>query len=226
MSQILTQNGKMKKSSQNGIDVFNFGIPAFKSETGLKTCPMAGVCATGCYARSGTYNFGNVKNAYEERLKLTQNENFVDVMVAEINLKLIKSKIKGNQCLIRIHDSGDFYSKDYAMSWIEIVEKCPEVRFYAYTKMVSLFETLADENFRPKNLKIIYSFGGLQDSLIDTNRHYHAKVFQSEAQLASEGYVDATQDDMVTALGVSKRIGLVYHGQKSYSNTSWIKSIK
>ena len=226
MSQILTQNAKMKKSSQNGIDVYNFGIPAFKSETGLKTCPMAGVCATGCYARSGTYNFGNVKNAYEERLKLTQSELFIPRLINEVQSKYLKSLSKGNQCIIRIHDSGDFYSKDYAMSWIEIVEANPNVRFYAYTKMVSLFESLADENFRPKNLRIIYSFGGLQDSLIDTNRHFHAKVFQSEAQLASEGYVDATQDDMVTALGDSKRVGLVYHGQKSYSNTSWIKSLK
>ena len=218
---ILTQNGKMKKSSQNGIDVFNFGIPAFQSNIGLKTCPNAGVCATGCYARSGTYRFGNVINAYEFRLKLTQDENFAKLLISEINAKLIRSKMKGNECLIRIHDSGDFYSKDYAMSWIEIVEACPDVRFYAYTKMVSLFETLADENFRPKNLRMIYSYGGLQDSQIDTARHFHSKVFQNETDLISQGYSDASNDDLVAALGPNKRIGLIYHGVKGYDKTLW-----
>jgi hypothetical protein len=223
MSQILTQNGKMKKSSQNGIDVYNFGIPAFLSETGLKTCPNASHCATGCYARSGTYRFGNVINAYESRLKLTQDENFVKLLTAEVNAKLIRSKMKQNSCLIRIHDSGDFYSKDYAMSWIEIIESCPDVRFYAYTKMVQLWETIQDENFRPKNLRLIYSYGGTEDSHIDTNRHFHSKVFQNETDLLAASYVDATQDDMVAALGVSKRIGLVYHGVKNYANTTWSK---
>jgi hypothetical protein len=220
---ILTQNGKMKKSSQNGIDIYNFGIPAFKSETGLITCPNASNCATGCYARSGTYRFGNTINAYEGRLKLTQNENFVDLLVAEINAKLIRSKMKQNQCLIRIHDSGDFYSKDYAMSWIEIMEKCPEVRFYAYTKMVSMFETIQDENFRPSNFRLIYSYGGKQDSQIDTNRHFHSKVFQNETDLISQGYSDASSDDLVAALGENKRIGLVYHGVKGYAKTTWSK---
>jgi hypothetical protein len=223
MSQILTQNGKMRKSSQNGIDVYNFGIPAFQSETGLKTCPNARQCATGCYARSGTYRFGNVVNAYENRLKLTQNENFIDVMVAEINAKLTRSIMRNNKCIIRIHDSGDFYNKDYAMSWIEIIEANPNVSFYAYTKMVRMWEMIQDENFRPKNFRLIYSFGGLEDSHINTNRHFHSKVFQDEASLIEAGYTDATQDDMVAALGVSKRIGLIYHGSKKYANTAWSK---
>jgi hypothetical protein len=220
---ILTQNAKMKKSSQNGIDVYNFGIPAFQSKTGLKTCPMAGNCANGCYAQNGTYRFGNVVNAYEARLELTQNESFVDIMSAEITLKYLKSKAKGNQCVIRIHDSGDFYSKEYAVAWIEIIERHPMVQFYAYTKMVQLFEAIQDENFRPKNFRIIYSYGGKQDSQIDTNRHYHSKVFQSEAELLASGYVNATNDDLITALGTSKKIGLVYHGQRKFEKTNWAK---
>jgi hypothetical protein len=223
MGSILTQNGKMKKSSQNGIDVYNFGIPAFLSNTGLKTCPMAGVCATGCYARSGTYRFGNVVNAYEERLKLTQNENFVDLMVAEIRLKYMKSQVKDNKCLIRIHDSGDFYSKDYAMSWIEIIEKCLDVRFYAYTKMIQIFNELSYNGNIPNNFRLIYSFGGKQDHLIDCINHRHSKVFPSETDLLAAGYTDATNDDLVAALGPNNKIGLVYHGQKSYTNTNWAK---
>jgi len=220
---ILTQNAKMKKSSQNGIDVYNFGIPAFLSETGLKTCPQAGACVSGCYARSGTYRFKNSINAYEERLKLTQNKSFIDIMSAEVNLKYLKSQAKGNKCLIRIHDSGDFYSEKYAMDWFLIMEQNPNVSFYAYTKMVQMFEQLADLNFRQSNFRLIYSYGGKQDSQIDTNRHWHSKVFQNEIDLLNAGYTDATQDDLIAALGPNKRIGLIYHGVKGYNKTAWNK---
>jgi len=224
--QILTQNAKMRKSSKDGIDVYNFGIPAFLSQSGLKTCPMAGVCATGCYARSGTYNFSNVKNAYEQRLELTQSDAFRDILKAEINLKRLKSRTKGNKTLIRIHDSGDFYSAGYALAWLDIIKASPEVEFYAYTKTVSLFESFKASDSIPKNFRVIYSFGGKEDSEIDVERHFHSKVFESEVELASQGYIDATNDDLVTALGESRKIGLVYHGQKSYSNTKWEKSNK
>lgn len=220
---ILTQNGKMKKSSQNGIDVFNFGIPAFKSETGLITCPNARQCVSGCYARSGTYRFKNVVNAYEERLKLTQDPSFIETMIAAIRLKSIQSHAKGNQCLIRIHDSGDFYSEAYLDAWCTIMRRCTDVKFYAYTKMVQMCNKYMFHNNTPTNLRLIYSFGGSEDSYIDTVNHFHSKVFQSETELLARGYVDASQDDLIAALGSSLRIGLVYHGVKSYEKTNWNK---
>lgn len=219
---ILTQNAKMKKSSQNGIDVYNFGIPAFLSQNGMKTCPQASHCATGCYARSGTYRFGNVVSAYEARLTLTQNESFVDLLIAEITSKLVRSKMKHNKCVIRIHDAGDFYNETYFEKWLKIVrafQNEPLAYFYAYTKMVSQSEAYRNEI--PDRLRMIYSFGGKQDSQIDTVNHWHSKVFQSETDLIAASYSDATQDDMVAALGVSKRIGLIYHGSKNYANTKW-----
>lgn len=220
---ILTQNGKMKKSSQNGIDVYNFGIPAFQSETGLKTCPNAGHCASGCYARSGTYRFKNVSNVYEQRLKLTQDPIFVDILTAAVTAKYLTALSKNRKCIIRIHDSGDFYSKKYAEDWFKIIRNRPEVTFYAYTKMVQLFEDFKSQNEISPNLTMIYSYGGKQDSHIDTERHRHSKVFQSESSLIEAGYVDSTQDDLIAALGPSLKIGLVYHGVKSYANTTWSK---
>lgn len=223
---LLTQNAKMKKSSQNGINVFNFGIPAFRSETGLATCPNASQCATGCYARSGTYRFKNTINAYEQRLSLTQLPDFVPLLIGDINLKSLQSKHKGLKCIIRIHDSGDFYSKDYAKKWFEIMsyfENNPNVSFYAYTKMVSMFETFKAENIIPSNFRAIYSYGGKEDSQIDTENHKHSKVFENVAQLLQAGYSDASQDDMVAY--DSLKVGLVYHGVKSYQNTTWSKVV-
>lgn len=218
--QILTQNGKMKKSSHNEIEVYNFGIPAFQSNTGLKTCPKAGLCAIGCYARSGTYRFKNVVNAYENRLQLTQNENFVDLLLADLHLKVIQAKSKNKTCLIRIHDSGDFYSEPYWDKWRTIMTQRPDVRFYAYTKMVQFFKS---RNDTPPNFRLIYSYGGLDDSHIDTAKDFHSRVFQSETELLALGYSDASNDDLIAALGPNPKIGLIYHGLKKFDNTGWNK---
>lgn len=219
---VLSQNAKMKRSSQNGIHLYNFGIPAFRSQSGMFTCPNALNCVSGCYARAGAYLWSNVSQAYESRLSLTRTKGFEQVMVYHID-KLLK-KHKTGLILIRVHDSGDFYSPDYQAAWYNIAkvyQNEPRVQFYAYTKMVSQSEALA--HIKPSNFRIIYSYGGREDSQIDTDKHYHSKVFKSEADLLQSGYVNGTHDDTIAALGTAKRIGLVYHGTKSYDKTNWKK---
>lgn len=214
---VLTQNKKMKNSSLDGLTVFNFGIPAFKSKTGLMTCPQAGKCSAGCYAKSGAYLWGAVKNAYEKRLELTRSKDFKKVMHDEIEKLLDKKSVK--KLVIRIHDSGDFYNAEYLANWLTIIAAFPQVEFYAYTKMIMLFKG----RFLPKNFRVIFSFGGKQDSLIDVENHFHSRVFESIEELEAAGYVDSSFDDMIAAFGASKKIGLVYHGAKSFENTLWGK---
>ena len=219
---LLTQNSKMKKSSQNGITVVNWTIPAFMSQTGIKTCPNAGLCAIGCYARQGAYMFGNVKIAHEAKLELTQTDTFVLDMMAEINLWLSKRSTK--HLKVRIHDAGDFYSLEYLNRWIEIMshfENDSRVSFYAYTKQVQMFQNEAKRI--PANFRVIFSFGGKQDNLIQLDTDFHAKVFETMDQLETAGYQNGTDDDMVAATGKSNKIGLVYHGTKNYVNTKWNK---
>lgn len=213
---LLVQNKKMKNSSLDGLKVYNFGIPAFKSKTGLITCPKAGVCMTGCYAKSGAYLFSNVAKAYEDRLAVSQSEFFKEKMSLEINLLLKKKSVK--KLVIRIHDSGDFYSAEYLADWLNIMLKYPSVQFYAYTKMIELFKG----RLLPNNFKVIFSLGGKNDSLINQSTDRHSKVFESIDDLNNAGYVDVSHDDML-AIGESKKIGLVFHHAKKFSNTSWGK---
>lgn len=217
---VFTQNAKMKRSSQNGIHLYNFGIPAFKSQNGTLTCPNALNCVSGCYARSGAYIWSNVSQAFEARLKLTQSENFERVIMFHIDTLLARHK--SGLVLIRVHDSGDFYSTSYQLAWYHVAscyQNEPRVQFYAYTKMVSQSEKLAQ--IKPSNFRTIYSFGGREDSQIDTDKHYHSKVFQNDTDLQAQGYIDGTLDDTVAALGAARRIGLVYHGAKSFVKTNW-----
>ena len=215
---LLTQNSKMKKSSSAGITVVNWTIPAFQSSTGIRTCPNAGACAAGCYARSGTYAFSNVKSAHEEKLALTLTAEFVPVMIAEIRSWLGKRTVKNLK--VRIHDAGDFYNLQYATFWFNIMDAFksePRVSFYAYTKQVKMFKTL---NI-PKNFHLIFSMGGKQDALIDVNSDVHSRVFETNEALEAAGYTNGTDDDLVAGLVKSHKIGLVYHGAKSYKNTAW-----
>jgi hypothetical protein len=212
---LLTQNAKMRRSEKHGVRIYNFGIPAFLSSTGLKTCPQAKDCVKGCYARQGAYLWGNVKNAYEQRLELTQSPHFESLMTLDINSKLKKS----GQLVIRIHDSGDFYSREYLEKWLRVIEKFPQVFFYAYTKSVALLKEF--ERVLPNNFRVIYSLGGREDYLINLEHDYHSKVFSGHATRRKLGYVNATHDDMVAAIGKSKKIGLIYHGARSFNNTNW-----
>lgn len=207
----LTQNSKMKKMK---VKTFNWGIPAYKSKDGFKTCPNAAACIVGCYAKSGAYLFSNVAKVFEQRLKLSQSANFVSIMNAEIKRRNVEQ--------VRIHDSGDFYSVEYLHKWIEIMQANPQTNFYSYTKMVTLLKDYASRGVLPDNFIVIYSYGGTEDKLISREIDRHSWVFSSLEALQAAGYADAHEDDSV-ALGSNPKIGLVYHGNKSYENTNWSK---
>lgn len=210
---LLTQNSKMKKSGDNNIMVFNFGI------TAVKACPFAGDCKIGCYATQGAYNFSNARLAFDRRYELTKDtELFSKLMIAEINTKLKTATKRNKRLYIIIHDGGDFYSRGYLQTWLGIIIQFPMVTFYAYTKSIVYFKDLIP----PANFKVIYSLGGKLDNMIDISIDRHAKVFQTEAELIDAGYINAGDNDLL-ALTDNKRVGLVYHGTKSYSNTSWDK---
>jgi hypothetical protein len=209
----LTQNSKIKKMS--GVKTYNWGIPAYKSASGFKTCPNAAACVKGCYATQGAYVFSNVAAVFERRLKLSQSPEFVSTIDAEIKRRNVKR--------LRIHDSGDFYSLSYFDAWMWIIERNPQTQFYAYTKRVSLVKGYrALKRALPSNFTVIYSFGGTEDKLIDVTRDRHSWVFTSVKELKSAGYADAHKNDSV-ALGDNPKIGLVYHGNKSIENTDWLK---
>jgi len=210
MTNLLVQNKKIKNSSTDNLVVYNFGIPAFVSVSGFKTCPMAGSCKEGCYAKQGAYVWPVVKSAYENRLEATFLDSFAIEMGKQIRIKLKSANRLGKKIIIRIHDSGDYYNLDYINKWVGIIKEFPDVRFYSYTKMVPLFKKLT----LPDNLTIIYSEGGLADKLIDRENDRHARIFSSLDELLAAGYVDTTENDL-NSIGPNKKVGLVYHGAKS-----------
>src|SRR5574343_1204086 len=167
---LLTQNSKLKKTSDvNNAVVYNFGIPA------QDTCLWAGDCKKVCYASKGFYRFANTAKAFKDRLAVTKQDNFPDLLFEEIILKKATH--------IRIHDSGDFYSREYLHKWLKVIEALPHVQFYAYSKSLPLFE---GEKL-PDNFILIKSEGGKRDDLIGKDDR-HARIFTSLDELIKSGY--------------------------------------
>jgi len=203
----LTSNAKMRKDN-----ILAFGIPAYKTESGRLTCPAAAECLKGCYAKQGFYVMPNVARAQETRYALTKSKAFVTTMVAEIQ--------KRKPAVVRIHDSGDFYSREYLEKWLEIVRACPETRFYAYSKMIPLFKPAPGSGLRfnpPSNFKIVFSYGGKYDFMINRETDNHSVVFSTVDELQKAGYVDCHERDYTFMDGVQK-VGLVYHG---FTSKAW-----
>ncbi len=199
---LLTQNSKLKKTSKElGVRVFNFGIPAYKSASGKLTCPMADECVKFCYAKKGAYIWSNVKPAFERRYELSKTDAFVDKMYDEI--------VKKKPDYVRVHDSGDYYSKKYLNKWIDIANLFPEVKFYSYTNMVQMF---LDTDL-PENFDIIFSDSGKQKHLINPLKHRHTKIFAIHADLEQAGYTDASSIDLMATKWFNKtnKVGLVFH---------------
>lgn len=199
---LLTQNSKLKKTSKElGLRVFNFGIPAYKSASGKLTCPMADSCVKFCYAKKGAYIWSNVKPAFEKRYELTKTDNFVEAMNAEIRKK--------KPDYVRVHDSGDYYSRAYLHKWIEVAIHNPSVRFYSYTNMVDMMLKAS----LPDNYDIIFSDSGKQKHLINERKHRHTKIFSSVSDLLSADYTDASSIDLMATkwFNNTNRVGLMFH---------------
>ncbi|NBO23248.1 hypothetical protein EBU94_07930, partial [bacterium] len=117
--------------------------------------------------------------------------------------------------IIRLHDSGDFFHVNYMLGWFAALDALKSMNFnilgYAYTKSLPMVEN--NKQLVPENIKITYSQGGLFDHMIKESDG-HSKIFRNENELISAGYIDGSNTDIPAILGV-KKIGLVYHGNKS-----------
>ena len=196
---LLTQNSELKPDG-----IFNWTLPAFgvtlTDGTNMNVCPQAGACASFCYARSGTYNFSNVKRRHIQNLEyiLEDPDGWFNQMLEEVQ----KPKMAGKH--IRIHDAGDFFTEDYLHLWIKIAELTPEVTFYCYTKEVTLFKK---QKF-PSNFKYLFSMGGKEDHLIDLENDRHAEVFKDDAAILDAGYGNQDASDLLAITLPTNKIGI------------------
>jgi hypothetical protein len=166
---IFDRNPKMEKGDRGGGQyTVNTGIPALRSilydkEQGkfytINTCPGAGSCAVGCYARKGRYIMSDGKNLkYTQRLNLLLNdpEMYENIIMDELDplAYTIKRQSKKEgidiKLIIRWNDAGDFFAKKYYDIAISVTNQLLKAGYniesYAYTKMGDI-ANIADPNF-------------------------------------------------------------------------------
>jgi hypothetical protein len=222
---LLTQNSELRPDG-----IWNYAIPAWyvnlPDRGRFMTCPSAGSCAQVCYARNGTYRFSNVLEAHTRNL--TRYLDDPGQWLSDLHGELGQAKFRPSGLprsvpfgldpelqrwadrggvAIRIHDSGDFFSLDYLKDWLYTATVFSDVLFYAYTKEVSLVKGLEPGEI-PANFRYLFSTGGLEDGLIDSETDRHADVFPSDEAMEAAGYESQEASDLLAILLRTNRIGI------------------
>ena len=151
MKLLRNSNSKIKKTNiKNDANIFVFDLPAYKNKDDELICIGAKTCVNICYAQKNFYVMPSVQKAYETNYYYSKKINFPELIQNEIEKENSKKKKITH---IRIHSSGDFFSKEYFLMWCNIAKKFPELKIFTYTKTPNI-----NKNLIPSNLNIIDSF--------------------------------------------------------------------
>ena len=132
----------------------SFSLPA------KKTCPKkTKECVKYCYGLKGKFLMDAVINMYEDNYQASKCDCFVDYMVHEIR--------RTRTTVIRVHATGDYYSRNYFKKWLQIAERLPRIVFYSYTRDYDL-----DISSVPDNFIVYYSVDSSTVKLNETAQRF------------------------------------------------------
>jgi len=101
-------------------------VPTF-SLPSKTTCPGASDwCLANCYAARYERLRPNCRSAYERNLAISR--------YPVVFMAFMMESLPAFLPLLRIHVSGDFYSREYVDCWREIIASRPRTNFWAYTR--------------------------------------------------------------------------------------------
>ena len=106
-----------------GRRIWGFALPSGTPEH----CPGSSpTCRNHCYAVAVERYRPYAHRRYLRNLRETRRPDFARRVIAF----LIAHRVK----VVRIHTGGDFYSPEYARTWLRIIDRSPKVVFYFYTR--------------------------------------------------------------------------------------------
>ena len=153
--------GNKKLPKTTGI----FNLPA------ARTCPgKTSACSAYCYAIRPERYWPEVAPSRENNLALSRRGDF------PLRLGIALSYLP-NQPVIRVHESGDFYSLAYIRAWLAVIRQYPQKVFYAYTRSFGLFAQVPVSE-KPANFKLMASFDQTTTAAQRVN-HARAKAWFS-----------------------------------------------
>ena len=154
------ENNKLRATRDTVFFIWN--LPA------RRTCPNATKhCSELCYAVKAETCYPDCLPCRMRNWTFSKSPEFVDTVTALIRRR--RKYMRKDNLIVRIHESGDFYSKEYADKWAQIARNCADldgVTFIAYTKSFKFFDGVnLPDNFtlrasvwddtKPEDLEII-----------------------------------------------------------------------
>ena len=135
------------------------------------TCPgLSEWCKFNCYNADNRYDKFPI-DKWCENLWWVLNKK--EVLSNKIQLQLDEYRLQ--KVAVRIHSSGDFFSKEYIEFWKKIIERNPWVDFWAYTRSwcVEENESGAEYKFISENeIKQLYESGKLVNLDFNYGNYY------------------------------------------------------
>lgn len=140
-------NDKMKDYHNEETGEF-FKYAQFSTIAGI-CCPYASIgCAIACYAKTGCHVFKSTKELRKRQYEDTLRNDFVERMIYTIETELTSKRYFGNHMMLRLHESGDFYSMEYLRKWLEVFDHFKTANNFTtcfYTKSFVFFDNLSPE---------------------------------------------------------------------------------
>ena len=221
-----------KGNAKLGKQTLIFSLPAGKTCPGALFCKSFAVVGENgkrtiqdgehtifrCFAASSEVQYDAAFNNRANNLRLIVDA-LKDGSAADlINQGIQESRTKKTK-LVRIHESGDFFSGVYFDAWVEVAQRNPDLKFYCYSKSLQLFL-----NFNlPSNFYFTASYGGKWDHLIDAGLFTrYAKVFMTDDDANAAG-LEVDHDDS-HCFG-DKPFALLVHGTQP-KGSIWGKAIR
>ena len=144
--------------------VLSFDIPAAYS------CRKADICRTYAHKVTGKLQrvgrvlcYAAKQECYLPSVRNLRWWNYNQLLAcgSDVNLlyELISISLPARTSAVRIHSSGDFYSKEYFTAWCFVARMNPNIEFYGYTKELDYVLAPKSDNF-----SLVYSFGGEDDT--------------------------------------------------------------
>lgn len=139
MKKFTLSKGNKKLVPNENVKFLIWNLPA------IVTCPYATEhCKKFCYALKAERCYPSAKKARAEHLNASKADTFTADMITTISDYISKPSYKtAKKIVVRVHESGDFYSKEYTQKWLAIARHFKDNKhlvFMAYTKSIEFFK--------------------------------------------------------------------------------------
>jgi hypothetical protein len=187
------------------------------------TCPFAKACLcrvdreTGklqdgedvefrCFGASSEVRFKNVRDKHWHNYDLLKTAG---LRSPRKMADLIEASLAGMKfAKVRIHaNGGDFFSLSYFKAWCLVAANHPDKIFYAYSKAIPI---ITREGLKPDNFRVVASWGGTHDELLEQLGYPSARVVYSNEE-AEELGLKVDHDDS-HAVAADHDFALLIHG--------------